>query len=82
MDADLLLHVIDASDKNYLEKVKVVEKVLKEIGATNKKIIKVYNKCDKIIETSKLTDGVLISAKENKGIDLLKEKIVEELFEE
>ena len=82
VDADLLLHVIDASDKNYLEKVKVVEKVLNEIGATNKKIIKVYNKCDKIIDTPKLTDGVLISAKENKGIDLLKEKIVEELFEE
>ena len=60
----------------------MVEKVLKEIGATNKKIIKVYNKCDKIIDVSKFTDGVLISAKENKGIDLLKEKIVEELFEE
>ena len=82
VDADVLLHVIDASDARCFEKIKVVEKVLEEIGVIDKKIIRVYNKIDKITDLSKFNDGVLVSAKENKGIESLKEKISKELFNE
>ena len=44
--ADLLLHVIDASNKNYREQVAQVNAVLKEIGADKVPQIEVFNKVD------------------------------------
>ena len=80
-DADLLLHVIDISDPNYKEQVQVVEDVLKQIGANNIPTIKVLNKIDKLSTPFEVPDGaVLISAKNNKGIEILKSKIEEMLF--
>lgn len=81
IDADLLLHVIDASDTMYKQKIDVVSKVLKEIGAENKKIINVYNKIDKIEDFSPFSDGIKISAKNNQGIEELKKEIVKVLFD-
>jgi len=45
-DADLLLHVIDASSPDRDLQVAAVEKVLAEIGADNVPQIRVLNKCD------------------------------------
>jgi len=45
-EADLLLHVIDASDKNKEQHSEQVEIVLKDIGAENVPRIKIYNKID------------------------------------
>ncbi len=73
-EADLILHVIDASNKDYVEQVKVVENVLKDLEITCPEI-KVYNKCDKVTERVK-NDGIYISAKNNIGIETLKEKIL------
>ncbi len=73
-DADLILHVIDASNKDYLEQVNVVENVLNGLDIDCPKI-KVYNKCDKVIER-KEKDGIYISAKNNIGIDFLKKLIL------
>ena len=46
--ADLLLHVVDISDKDHRFKVKEVEKILSELGLSDKPIIRVNNKCDKL----------------------------------
>ena len=46
--ADLLLHVVDISDKDHRFKVKEVEKILKELGLSDKPVIRVNNKCDKL----------------------------------
>ena len=76
-DADLILHVIDASNPYYKEQVEVVNKVLSDLKITSP-IIKVYNKCDKL-ETKDQTDGIYISAKNNLGIDALKIAILEKM---
>ncbi len=50
-DADLLLHVIDASSPQRDEQVAEVERVLAEIGADQVPQVLVYNKCDRLAET-------------------------------
>jgi GTPase len=46
--ADVLLHVIDISDKDYLKKIEVVEQTLKGLNLQDKNIIYVFNKIDKL----------------------------------
>lgn len=45
-EADLLLHVVDYSDANYVEHIKVTQDTLKELGAEKIPMIYVYNKAD------------------------------------
>ena len=45
-DADLLLHVIDASNEDYLEQIEQVQRVLEEIGAKDVPQILIFNKLD------------------------------------
>ena len=73
-DADLILHVIDASNNYYKTQVEVVEKVLADLNISCP-VIKIYNKCDKF-ELKDNDDGIYISAKKNIGIDELKQEIV------
>ena len=74
-DADLILHVIDSSNKDKDKQIEVVYEVLKEQHVTAP-IIDVYNKCD-LVQDEQNFDGVVISAKKNIGIDKLKAKILE-----
>jgi len=46
-DADVLMHVIDQSDPNHMDRVNQVNAVLEEIGADKVPQIIVYNKIDK-----------------------------------
>lgn len=82
-NADLLLHVIDYSDEDYDENIRVTNDTLKEIGADNIPVIYVFNKCDKV-SNSKLPyiDGnkVYISARNNIGIDQLIKVISDKIF--
>ncbi|NCB48750.1 MAG: GTPase HflX [Clostridia bacterium] len=80
-DADLLVHVVDISDKNYMEKSQVVNDVLKQIHADNIPMIVVYNKIDKLTKPFEVPkDAILISAKNNAGIEKLKSEIDKKLF--
>ena len=45
-EADLLLHVIDASQPRVDEQIAAVEEVLKELGAQDKPVLAVFNKTD------------------------------------
>ena len=46
VDADLLLHVVDASNEHYPEQIAQVQRVLAEIGASDIPQILVFNKLD------------------------------------
>lgn len=45
--ADLLLHVVDSSDKNWKEHIEIVNGILKDIGV-DKPMLYVFNKIDKV----------------------------------
>ena len=79
-DADLILHVVDASCPYYDVQMRVTEQVLESLGAADTPCIEVYNKCD--LETAiprERERAVAISAKTGRGIDTLLEKIETEL---
>ena len=48
VDADLLLHVVDGSNPDFLEQIEQVQRVLSEIGAADVPQILVFNKLDAI----------------------------------
>ena len=73
--ADIILHVIDASDREQDMHRKVVYKTLSELGISGKPVITAFNKsdiaADEIFRDPAASKTVLISAKEGKGIDRL-----------
>lgn len=84
-NSDLLLHVVDFSDEDYEENIRVTNSTLKEIGADNIPVIYVFNKSDKVNDTKlPYVDGnkVYISAKNNIGINELINVISSNIFGE
>lgn len=82
--ADILVHVVDASNPWMEEQMYVVYETLKELGIENKKIITLFNKQDKLEETSVLRDFKAdyvqnMSAKTGDGLEEFK-KILEEII--
>lgn len=78
IDADLLLHVIDASAPDRERRDRAVHDVLAEIGAGLVPVVEVFNKCDRLdpIDVVRLTGGsanaVAVSARTGAGLpDLL-----------
>ena len=72
--ADLLLHVIDASNPQWRQQAQIVEDLIRELGADHIPCIRVYNKSDLAFsgERDKEDDAVAISALTGEGIgDLL-----------
>ena len=69
--ADLLLHVIDASDPNWREQAEVVDKLIQELGAAETPRLEVFNKCDRFVGDilPHGEDMVSISAKTGAGVD-------------
>ena len=78
-NADVVLNVCDVSSSNLSEQSEVAKDEIIRIKP-NANIIKVYNKADKISDFEfLLTDGILISAKQNKGVDKLISAIKKEI---
>lgn len=80
--ADLLLHVVDASAPDRDEQIAQVDRVLEEIGAGQVPRILVYNKIDRIGRAPEVAldrygriDRVWTSAAAGVGLDLLREAI-------
>jgi len=79
INADVLLHVIDSSDKNIHLKINTVNKILKSINLESKQQIYVFNKTDILskIKRDELSEKyhknkhIFISAKNNQGVDNL-----------
>ncbi len=79
--ADLLLHVVDASNPEWQEQAQVVERLITELGAWETPRLDVFNKCD-MLEGDILPHGedtVAISARTGAGVDRLLDKLKERL---
>lgn len=88
VDADLLLHVVDASNPNFPEQIAEVQRVLVEIGAADIPQVLVFNKLDAIeaerrplqVEDSYEVDGVasprvFVSARQGEGVPQLRQRL-------
>ncbi|MBN2322983.1 MAG: GTPase HflX [Spirochaetes bacterium] len=83
-EADLLLHAVDISNHDALERIQAVDTVLKEIGAAEIPVLYVFNKVDllerrdtKALLLSRYDDHVVISAKTKEGIDTMKHVLLQ-----
>jgi len=83
-DADLLLHVVDASDGERMEHMAQVQAVLEDIGAGSIPVLTVFNKIDRTggrptveRDTGGHASQVWLSASTGEGIDLLKDCLQE-----
>ncbi|TQV86961.1 ribosome rescue GTPase HflX [Aliikangiella coralliicola] len=85
--ADILLHIIDASDERKDDNIEQVYEVLEAIGAKGIKTVEVYNKIDRLEQVSPKVepgvegepDRVWCSAMSGEGIELLCQTISEQL---
>lgn len=71
--ADIIIHVVDASDPEYDTKMKVVYDTLRSLKVENKPIITLFNKCDVLNHEEILVDNradktLRISAKTEYGL--------------
>lgn len=87
--SDLILHVIDLTDKHLDIHKEVVLNELKNLNAINIPRITIYNKTDILTTEEKIRlrnsgliepDAIFISAKNNENTEILKNAILEKLF--
>mgnify|MGYP001011457768 CR=1 FL=1 len=91
VQADILLHVIDASSPNRDEQIDEVNKILREIGADTIPQILVYNKIDCVDEVNSgksfvrdeydRISRIRLSAKTGEGIEFLRQALLEAIVE-
>ena len=75
-DADVVIHVMDISDKDLDGKKLVVEDTLDYLGIDKNKIIDIFNKADLLEDTSTQNEEpILISVKDNININKLLLKV-------
>jgi GTPase len=90
MEADLLLHVVDASNPDFPEQMQEVQKVLAEIGAENVPQLLVFNKLDALDEQHRplqmqdeyeqggiAVPRIFVSARAGLGLDLLRSALAQ-----
>ena len=79
--ADLLLHVIDISNPEWQEQARIVDSLIRELGAETTPCLRVYNKSDLYWGDVRPRgeDAVNISAKTREGLDELLKAIDREL---
>lgn len=88
VDADLLIHVVDASSPNYLEQIAEVQQVLQEIGAAEIPQLLVFNKLDALEDERRplqledffevagvQTPRLFLSAKDGEGLPALRQQL-------
>ena len=81
--ADLLVQVLDISNKNLDVEIETTEELIKELGLGDKKIIKVYNKADKVTDKHIYADAdMVISAYNDADVFSLLTAIELELYGE
>ncbi|HEX5831941.1 MAG TPA: GTPase HflX, partial [Gemmatimonadaceae bacterium] len=88
-EADLLLHVIDASHPTWEEQRIVVDQVLADLGATDRPMLYVFNKIDRLDEATSralqdrmrelLPNAVFVSAAMPDGLEPLRRALLAQL---
>jgi GTP-binding protein HflX len=90
-DADLLLHVVDASDPDHPQHIAAVERILTSLGLQDTPRLLVFNKCDLLeggVEghvahvLTRTNDDVLISAATGEGMTAMLLRVEELLWRE
>ena len=71
-EADLLIHVVDISHKNFEDHLNVVKQTLQDIGAGDKPVILVFNKIDAFTYTKKDDDDLTPTTRENLSLEDIK----------
>ncbi len=88
--ADLVLHVVDRSHPQWHEQMQVADEVLEELGVERRRVVTVFNKCDRVGPAAGGTlrngdngcqngDGVWVSALTGEGLEALKAEIASRL---
>jgi GTP-binding protein HflX len=80
-EADLLLHVVDISHPDFEEQIQVVEQTLKELEASDKPSMIIFNKIDNYHWTEKEPDDLTPETKENISLEDLKKTWMARLHE-
>jgi GTP-binding protein HflX len=84
-DADLVVHVIDASAPDRDRRMQAVQSVLDEVGAVDVPLLEVYNKCDALTDDERRRlheldpSALCVSALHRQGIGELVETITSRL---
>ena len=75
--ADLILHVIDVSNPDWMDQLRVTDSLIRELGVETTPRIEVYNKCDRCAgrELPRKSDAVCISAATGEGLEDLKKRM-------
>ncbi|MDP3700107.1 MAG: GTPase HflX [Hylemonella sp.] len=93
VDADLLLHVVDAANPNFPEQIAEVQRVLAEIGADHIPQVLVFNKLDALgperrpsrVQDSYELDGqavarIFVSARDGEGLPALRQLLAQRVM--
>lgn len=80
--ADMIIHVVDASNPQMDNQMYVVYETLRQLGVEGKPVITLFNKQDKLEGTGNFRDfqadySILTSAKTGQGLEKLKEVLLE-----
>lgn len=82
IEADLILHVVDASDPDAALRMQAVRAVIAEIGSESVPSIVVLNKADRVVDTMELQalrnsepGAVVVSARTGQGLDELAARV-------
>ena len=79
--ADLVLHVVDRSHPQWEEQARVAEEVLAELGVERERILRVWNKADRVAPVERGREaGAWISALTGEGLAALALDVEERLF--
>ncbi len=94
VDADLLLHVVDAANPNFPEQIAEVQRVLAEIGAEHIPQVLVFNKLDALgperrparVQDSYELDGqavprIFVSAHDGEGLPALRQLLAQRVID-
>lgn len=68
-EADILLHVVDISHKNFEDQIEVVRQTISDIGAGDKPVILLFNKIDAFTFTPKDEDDLSPIEKQNYSLE-------------
>lgn len=71
-EADLLVHVVDISHPDFEEQIEVVNTTLKELGASDKPMMMIFNKIDNYSWVEKEEDDLTPATRENITLDELR----------
>ena len=85
VQADIVLHVVDITNPDYLSQKREVEKILAQLEVPREKIITIFNKIDLLDQNRDLLEKegnqeIFISAGEGLGIDRLKRTVFDRHF--